>query len=160
MTEKKKFLIASAYVAGLGILSNLAAKDIKITWKADRFPFALWPWEKDGKLFRALRVRKWKDRVPDMSKILPFLPNKEIKSEPSGVQAEQLVQETCKAECVHAALIVSSFGILAFWRDKWAALFLSVYNLLGNLPFIIIQRFNRPRLVRLAKKKSGKLRLV
>ena len=75
MTEKKKFLIASAYVAGLGLLSNLAAKDIKITWKADRFPFALWPWEKDGKLFRALRVRKWKDRVPDMSKILPFLPN-------------------------------------------------------------------------------------
>ena len=46
------------------------------------------------------------------------------------------------------------------WQDKWAALFLSVYNLLGNLPFIIIQRFNRPRLVRLAKKKSGKLRLV
>lgn len=160
MKKGKKFLYASIYVLGLGILSNFVAKEIPVSWKPDRFPFALWPWEKNGKLFRALQVRKWKDWMPDMSRILPFLPEKEMQTDTSGQHVQQLVQETCKAECVHAALIVCSFGILTFWRDRWAALFLAVYNLLGNVPFIIIQRFNRPRLVRLAKRKSGKLRLV
>ena len=64
-----------------------------------------------------------------------------------------LVLETCVAECVHWWLAVASLGIFFFWRGGWAVVFCLVYNLLGNLPFQIIQRYNRPRLRRLAEKR-------
>ena len=64
-----------------------------------------------------------------------------------------LIAETCVAECVHFWLIILSLGIFVFWRGGWAVVFCLVYNLLGNLPFQIIQRYNRPRLRRLAEKR-------
>lgn len=71
---------------------------------------------------------------------------------PEGLRV--LVLETCVAECVHWWLAVASLGIFFFWRGGWAVVFCLVYNLLGNLPFQIIQRYNRPRLRRLAEKRS------
>ena len=38
------------------------------------------------------------------------------------------------------------------WRSGWAALLWLVYNVLGNVSFIVIQRYNRPRLQKLAEK--------
>ena len=37
----------------------------------------------------------------------------------------------------------------------WGVLFYAAYFLLGNLPFILIQRYNRPRLVRIYEKKRS-----
>ena len=65
-----------------------------------------------------------------------------------------LIAETCVAECVHWALMLLSLGIFFFWRGAWAVVFWLVYNLLGNLPFIIIQRYNRPRLVMLEQRRK------
>ena len=64
----------------------------------------------------------------------------------------KLVQETCVAECVHWALTLLSAGIFFLWRSGWAALLWLVYNVLGNVSFIVIQRYNRPRLQKLAEK--------
>ena len=67
-----------------------------------------------------------------------------------------LVQETCVAECVHWALTLLSAGIFFLWRSGWAALLWLVYNVLGNVSFIVIQRYNRPRLQKLAEKTRRK----
>ena len=50
----------------------------------------------------------------------------------------------------------AALGIFFFWRGGWAVVFCLVYNLLGNLPFQIIQRYNRPRLVRLYERMCAK----
>ena len=68
-----------------------------------------------------------------------------------------LIAETCVAECVHWALIVLSLGLFLFWRGGWAFAFWLVYNILGNVPFIIIQRYNRPRLVMLEERRKRRL---
>ena len=36
----------------------------------------------------------------------------------------------------------------------WAVVFWLVYNILGNVPFILIQRYNRPRLVLLEQRRK------
>ena len=56
------------------------------------------------------------------------------------------------AECVHWALTLLSAGIFFLWRSGWAVLLWLVYNVLGNVSFIVIQRYNRPRLQKLAEK--------
>ena len=86
-----------------------------------------------------------------MSKILPkvVLP----KRLPWGAQPERvalLIQETCIAEVVHIILFILGFGCVLLWGDGPGGWIIAlVYNLLGNVPFILIQRYNRPRLQRL-----------
>ena len=88
-----------------------------------------------------------------MSRIMGDMVKKKLPdgNTPEGLRV--LVLETCVAECVHWWLAVASLGIFFFWRGGWAVVFCLVYNLLGNLPFQIIQRYNRPRLRRLAEKR-------
>lgn len=41
------------------------------------------------------------------------------------------------------------------WRGIGGVAFAAVYILLGNVPFVIIQRYNRPRLQRLYDRRKG-----
>ncbi len=146
----KKLWLSVLYLAAISVLSNPAGSLIRRDFRPDAFPFKPWPFEKQGRFYERLHIRQWKDRVPDMSKYLRSLPPKAIRTA-SSEQAKMLVQETCVAETVHAALMVLALPVL-LCRRWWAALMVLVYDLLGNLPFILIQRYNRPRLMRLAEK--------
>ena len=84
-----------------------------------------------------------------MSKILGDMVKKQAPRHGSAAETEAVLLETCVAECVHWALMPLSLPILAIWQSSWCILLYIGYNLLGNLPFILIQRYNRPRLVRL-----------
>ncbi len=126
----------------------------------DRPPFAPFAWEKNGKIYERLRIRRWKDRVPDMSRIMKNMVKKKL---PAGSNSDQmilLVQETCVAELIHALLIVAGLWLVPVWPGAGGWIVYLLYALVGNLPFIIIQRYNRPRLVRLVqktKKREGSL---
>ena len=138
------------YLAAISVLSNLVGLCIDRDLRPDRFPFKPWSFERDGLLYERLQIRKWKDKVPDMSKYLPFLPRKAITAR-SSERVKLLVQETCVAELIHAGLMVLALPVL-LCKEWWATLMVAVYDLAGNLPFIMIQRYNRPRLLRLAEK--------
>lgn len=141
------------YVAGVGILSQLIGPFLPRRWfHADCFPYRAFAWENGGKIYNKLGIRKWKDRVPDMSRIAKNMVAKKLPVGSSSAQMERLVQETCVAEMVHALLIVAGLWVLKLWPTVWGVLFYLVYALLGNLPFIIIQRYNRPRLMKLFSK--------
>ena len=107
-------------------------------------------------MYEKLGIKRWKDYLPDMSKIMPDMVKKKMSAAKEQGTAV-LIAETCVAECVHWALIVLSLGIFLFWRGGWAVLFWLVYNILGNVPFIIIQRYNRPRLVMLEERRERRL---
>ena len=63
-------------------------------------PWAPAPFEKEGRFWRKLGVHRWKDKVPDMSRLLGDMVKKQLA--PDGkTDYALLVQETCVAECVH-----------------------------------------------------------
>ena len=147
-------LYAALYVAALGILSHFVGQALpRARFDPQKFPYRSEDWENGGKVYEKLGIKHWKDRLPDMSKIMPDM----VKKKMSAVKSQGmdvLIAETCVAECVHWALMLLSLGIFFFWRGAWAVVFWLVYNLLGNLPFIIIQRYNRPRLVMLEQRRK------
>lgn len=146
----KKLWRSVLYLAAISLLSNLAGGCIRRDFRTDAFPFKPYAFEKNGRFYDRLRIRRWKDRVPDMSKYLRFLPRKALTDTSRG-RVKLLVQETCVAELVHAALMVLALPVL-LCQEWWATLMVAVYDLVGNLPFIMIQRYNRPRLLRLEEK--------
>ena len=89
-----------------------------------------------------------------MSRIMPDMVKKKMTKQSREQGMGVLIAETCVAECVHFWLIILSLGIFVFWRGGWAAVFWLVYNILGNVPFMIIQRYNRPRLVLLEQRRK------
>lgn len=152
-----KFLYSVLYIAGLGILSHFVGQVLpRGRFDAQKFPYRSADWEKNGKVYEKLGIKHWKDYLPDMSKIMPDMVKKKM-SAAKEQGTDVLIAETCVAECVHWALIVLSLGIFLFWHSGWAVVFWLVYNLFGNVPFIIIQRYNRPRLVLLEQRRKRRL---
>lgn len=141
------------YLALIGILFFIIGRIVpKDKFSYEKYPFRLLPIENDGKIYNKIGVRKWKDGFPDMSRILPaFMPSKRIPKGPSSEQIERMIQETCVAELVHIILSLLGFGCALIWKGLggWVV---SVLYMLGNLPYIIIQRYNRPKLVNLLQR--------
>ena len=143
------FLYTILYIIGVSILIFLLGRIFPRRWIIeDRFPLRSFKFEKDGRIYNKLRIMKWKDRLPNASviitKILPgFMPRKKL-DESSNLQV--LIKETCIAEATHVLAAVFGFGSVFIWKRK-GGLITSIIFALLNLPFIIIQRFNRPRLI-------------
>lgn len=148
---------AVLYTASLGIVSHYVGQALPRRWfHPDRFPYRSFSWEQDGQIYRRLGVHHWKDLVPDMSKVMPDMLPKRVNLRGSAAEAMSLVLETCVAEAVHAALMVLSVGNYLLCPDFWGAA-LAVFDAAAlNLPYWIIQRYNRPKLLRLAAKLHSK----
>ncbi len=67
----------------------------------------------------------------------------------------RLIQETCVAEWTHGILSIAGLAMLWFWPGIGGICMTAVYILLGNLPFIVVQRFNRPRLQKITLKATA-----
>ena len=110
------------------------------------------PFEKDGKIYERLHVRRWQQILPDMSRILPgVMPRKKL----TGNYAETLprmLQETSIAEFIHVLLCVTGLYSMRIWPGAGGVTVYLLYVILFNLPYIVIQRYNRPRLLKLYRK--------
>ena len=65
-----------------------------------------------------------------------------------------MIQETCVAELTHGLLCFAGLALLKIWRGPGGVILTVIYIVFGNLPFLLIQRYNRPRLQRLLEKQS------
>lgn len=142
------------YLALIGAASFLLGRALpKSLFKGDRFPFRQFGWEKQGSVYERLGVRKWKEKLPDMSVILPkLMPSKRLPKDATSAQLTLMVRETCVAEWIHGLLCIAGFGCVFIWKGVWGWVVSLVYALVGNIPFIIIQRYNRPKLTRILQK--------
>ena len=61
-----------------------------------------------------------------------------------------MIQETCVAELVHGLLCLSGLACLKLWPGMGGAI-ITLLNLVVNLAYVAIQRYNRPRLLRLLR---------
>ena len=153
-----QLLQCACYLAGLGVLSFVLGRLVPKTWfDHTRFPYRAFAFERDGRLYEALGVARWQSRVPDMSRIFPkLMPPKRLTARPDAQTLLVMIRETCAAEATHALLMLAGLGVLAIWPGVCGALLYLVYAVFGNLIFIIIQRYNRPRLVRLYERQRAK----
>ena len=145
------FLLCCGYFCLIGVAGFLLGRLIPkrfFTWR--RFPYRAHRFEREGAYYLRFKINRWQSVVPDMSRILPgFLPKKSITGRPSDAQLTLMLRETCIAEWTHVLLCVA--GLVVPWKYPcaWGWALYAVYALLGNLPFIMIQRYNRPRLLAL-----------
>ena len=144
---------AVIYTASLGVVSHYVGQALPRRWfHPDRFPFKSFRWEQEGNVYRRLGVQHWKDLVPDMSKVMPDMIPKRVSLRGTAEEAMTLVQETCVAEAVHGVLMVLSVGNYLLCQNLLGLAVTLFDALFLNLPYWIIQRYNRPKLLRLAEK--------
>ena len=104
----------------------------------------------EQRLYKALRVKRWKGKMPTYD---PSLFNPRIHS------WDEIAQAMCQAELVHETIAVLSFvPILASIRFQSAGVFIitSVIAALIDTGFVIMQRYNRVRVVRLINTQRNK----
>lgn len=146
------FLKSVIYVLVLGIASHYIGEALPRRWfHWDRFPYKTRKWEQNGSIYEKIRIQDWKDHMPDMSRIMKDMVPKRVGICPTSQDVWVLVKETCVAEIVHVALCILAPGVYLFWRNAMG-IFLSGVVIVCNLPFIMIQRYNRPTLVALAQR--------
>lgn len=111
-------------------------------------------WEKDGTIYnRLFKVKKWKGGLPDGAAWFRggFAKKKLTASEPEYI--DLFVKETCRGEFTHWIVIALS-PLFFLWNGKIAGAIMIVYALAANLPCIMVQRFNRPQLLRILARKG------
>lgn len=115
----------------------------------ESFLFKCRKWENNGKFYnKVFKIRKWKKHLPDGAKIFKAGFEKgELKTkDPKYIEA--FIKETCRAELVHWLQILP-FWIFGLWAPSFVIWIMLAYALALNLPCIIAQRYNRPRLKKL-----------
>ena len=143
---------ALLYLATLGVLSHVIGQALPRRWfHGDGRWFRPAAWEQNGRFYQRLHIRRWKTRLPDKSRVVKSMVPKRLEGEPDTRQLDLLVQETCVAEVVHLALFLVSPSIYRFCRNGVGVVF-SVLCGVGNLPFVAIQRYNRPKLLALRER--------
>lgn len=149
------FALCLVYLASLGVVAHILGEKLpREEIDPEAFPYRAFGFEKGGRIYERLGIRRWKDRVPDMSRIMRDMIPKRIEGKADSESLRALVAETCIAEKVHLWLMALGLGCLAICKGIGGRI-ITALNIIGNLPFIIIQRYNRPRL----KKALTKLEL-
>lgn len=147
-----KLIFSIIYIAVLGILAHVIGEALPRRWfDPNAGLYAPWKWEKGGKFYQKLKIQRWKDLMPDMSKIMPDMVRKGISMTDGSAAVARVAVETCVAEIVHWALLLLSGGIYLIYPTG-LGMAITILYALSHLPFIIIQRYNRPTLSLLAQK--------
>lgn len=129
----------------VGLIYNVTMKN-----RADytKWWYQIRPWEQ--KLYRFLCVKTWKSKMPTYN---PEIFSREKHS------WDEIAQAMCQSELVHETNVVFSFVPVVFsvWFDEfWVFFITSVCGALFDLMFVIMQRYNRPRVVKVALRQKGR----
>ncbi len=125
----------------VGAIVNLIMKN-----KADHKSF--WFREKafEKKLYKLLRVQKWKKYIPTYNPDTFDLNKKTL---------NEIIGATCQAEIVHEVIMALSLlpiALIPFLNGATAFIVTSILAMLIDFVFVILQRYNRPKLVRVMER--------
>ena len=147
-----KIIVTLIYITLIGQVCFFAGVILpRRVFNENAFPFRLFKWEKDGKFFEFLYVKKWKSKVPDMSRYTDIIYPKRVQGRVTSQDVDRLIKETCVAEATHYVLSVFGLGIYWIWKNKTGK-WLTILYIVGNVPFVVIQRYLRPKYIRVKEK--------
>ena len=125
------------------------------TYDYTRWLYRVRNWEHGGEIYeRIFRVKSWKSKLPDIGDFFKWRFSKRHFISAGSSYARTFLMESCKAEFAHWMIILSSPIFLLLGG---AVAFVEFFFLSAviNLPYIIIQRYNRPRIIRLLDKETS-----
>ena len=109
--------------------------------------FKIRKWEQKGKVYQKIfKVKKWKHLVPDSGSFLKCGFAKKKLKDTKVKYLKKFLVEINRAEWVHVMPILQS-PLFLLWNKKKVAFLMILNTILFNLPCIILQRYNRPRLI-------------
>lgn len=97
---------------------------------------------------RRLRIRAWKDRLPEKGDLFRGGFSKRHLVDRSSEHLERFVVETRRAELVHWSNLAAGPAFL-IWCPPLLGGCMVVFGVVAHLPFIAVQRYNRGRLLAL-----------
>lgn len=136
----------SIQVGGAWLALNLPNR----FYSAKRFPFKSYNFERNGQIYQTLfRIKNWKHLLPDGASVW----------KKKGYQKKHITSfeirnlntfliESCRAEMTHIVPI-ALFWVFFLITTPLITWIMFAYSLIVNLPCIIAQRYNRPRVIRL-----------
>jgi len=118
-------------------------------------PYRIKKFEREGRIYIDIfKIKKWKNIIPDGAKLFNSAFSKK------NLECHKLsylctfAQETCRAELTHWLQIVPA-GIFFLWNVWWGGVIMIIYFLIANIPCILLQRYNRARLLRFIEKRKA-----
>ncbi len=110
--------------------------------------------ERGGRVYERLRIRRWKDAVPEAGALFAGGVSKRRVPPAAAGGLERFVVETRRAEVGHWLTLVAG-PIAVLWNAPLGSAVMVTYGVLANLPCIAIQRFNRQRAQRVLARSNG-----
>jgi len=109
---------------------------------------SIWFREKsfEKRLYRLMRVQKWKKLIPTYSPEA---------FDTSQKTTEEIIGATCQAEIVHEVIMAFSLLpiiLIPFLGGAVALIITSVFSMIFDYMFVVLQRYNRPKLIRVAER--------
>lgn len=145
----------------IGVLSAIFGNFIPRKYiDYDKFPFRQYKFELNGRLYQFFLIDKWKLKLPDISEYIKSVFPKTFDTalyKKNEHYFASFAKETCVSELVHFALIlIAPLYIFLNWDIVWG-INVMLIDIVVNIPFIMIQRYNRPRLARIARRETARL---
>ncbi|RNF40394.1 glycosyl-4,4'-diaponeurosporenoate acyltransferase [Planococcus salinus] len=124
-------------------------------FRKDSFWFQIFSWEQSGRLWQRLfKVKKWKGSLIDGTVLFN---TGYTKKKLHGSKTEELkifAAETKRAELTHWLSILPA-PLFFLWNPFWVGWLMVFYALASNLPFIVVQRYNRGRILAITELGKG-----
>ena len=105
--------------------------------------------KEEKKFYENIKIRKWKDKIPEMGHFTGFRKNK--LADPKSLEyVERFLLESCYGEIGHFFSCFVGFVILLFYpiSEIWLAVSIpvAIINIFMNLPSLLILRYNSYKL--------------
>lgn len=113
-------------------------------------------WEKDGKIYQTwFKVHRWKKHLPDGGALVKGGFKKKKLESLTKSSLNEFLLESCRAEMIHW-LAILPFWIFGFFAPPVVILYMLLFAMVMNMPCIITQRYNRPRIIRSLERQNFK----
>ncbi len=152
MNQDLKFLLLniSTWVVWFFVIGYLVNLIPAQRLANDTFLTKLNDFEKDGKWYRKyLKINKWKDHLPELGGVFKQGFAKRNIDQSNQKQIQDFIVATRRAEIAHWLMTAGWIITIAF-NPWWAIILNIIFAHVVNFPCLIVQRYNRARLLKIA----------
>ena len=134
---------------GLGLGTGIFVHRLPVSWlQRDNWLTRPRAFEDDGRFYeRWLRIRSWKDKLPEKGDFFPGGFSKRAITDRSDEFLDRFAAETRRAELVHW-MNAASGPVFLLWCPWPLGVVMVCFGWVGHMPFVCIQRYNRARIER------------